>query len=535
MTWTIDGPQGNEAAKVKYAIVPFTRGRGLDLGCGPSKPYPHFTGVDNGIDTKLFGIQMQPDFPVDTCERLPMFADAQWDFVFSSHLLEHIVDTRSALVEWWRVIKPGGHLVLYLPHRDLYPNIGTEGANPDHKHDFVPADIIDTMASIVLQEDGNGFDVVMDEVRDAGIEYSFLLVLKKRDDLDMNLEAPARPAKSACVVRYGGFGDQLQAANILPELKRQGYHVTFMTTPKGREILEHDPHVDAWLLQDNDQVPNGELGNFWHEWVPRFDRFINLSESVERSLLAMPGTTSHGWPHSMRHKYLDHNYGEFVADIAEVPYKSEGRFYPTDAEVAWAREFIAGLKAGFVVLWALAGSSVHKFTPHQDTIIARLMLAAPDIHVVFTGDEACQILEIGWEKEPRVHSYSHKLTIRQTLTLAQLADCVVGPETGVLNAVAFDAVPKVVFLSHSSEHNLTKYWKNVEALTPVRGSTPCYPCHRLHYSSQFCALDKDVGAALCQMNTSPDDGFQAIWRFYTKAKARAKLRPIARLLKVVGA
>ena len=48
MVWNINDPQGNEAAKVKYEIVEFTRGSGLDLGCGPFKLYPHFIGVDNG-------------------------------------------------------------------------------------------------------------------------------------------------------------------------------------------------------------------------------------------------------------------------------------------------------------------------------------------------------------------------------------------------------------------------------------------------------------------------------------------------------
>src|SRR5574340_1003298 len=48
----------------------------------------------------------------------------------------------------------------------------------------------------------------------------------------------SRPPKSACVVRYGGFGDSIHAANLFPELKRQGYHVTVNTLPRGYEILK---------------------------------------------------------------------------------------------------------------------------------------------------------------------------------------------------------------------------------------------------------------------------------------------------------
>jgi hypothetical protein len=59
--------------------------------------------------------------------------------------------------------------------------------------------------------------------------------------------------------------------------------------------------------------------------------------------------------------------------------------------------------------------------------------------------------------------------------LAQVADVVVGQETGLLNAVAMEPMRKVVLLSHSTHENLTKHWVNTEALT---GDVPCYPCHR---------------------------------------------------------
>ena len=63
---------------------------------------------------------------------------------------------------------------------------------------------------------------------------------------------------------------------------------------------------------------------------------------------------------------------------------------------------------------------------------------------IFIGDELCQILEAGWDKHPRVHCRSGKTTIRQDLALAQRVSCVIGPETGVLNSVAFLPVDKVV-------------------------------------------------------------------------------------------
>ena len=83
----------------------------LDIGYKGSNPHaipimPHAVGVDR-------------DYPGYDGIRLP-FPDASQDAVHSSHCLEHIQDYRTALGEWFRVLKVGGYLVLTVPHRWLY-------------------------------------------------------------------------------------------------------------------------------------------------------------------------------------------------------------------------------------------------------------------------------------------------------------------------------------------------------------------------------------------------------------------------------
>ena len=522
MTWKADDPKGNESLKIKYHIVPYTRGRGLDLGCGDSKTYQHFIGVDNYKDMQLFGTPVKPDVVCDVTD-LSMFATGSMDFVFSSYLLEHIEDYQAALKEWWRVIKPDGYLVLYLPHKDLYPNIGQPGANPDHKHDFLPEDIIKAMEAF------DGWDLVENETRGEDREYSFYQVFRKLESVptafDVSEDAKStwdggkrskdwyakwgnrhrhswkdpKPQNTVCIVRYGGYGDQIQASSILPELKRQGWHITFMTTPQGKDILEHDPHVDAWILQDKDQVPNVELSAYWSVWQKKFIRFINLSESIEGTLLAIPGRANHGWPDEVRQKELNHNYGEWTAALSRVPYRSEGKFYPSKEETEWAKAYLGD--GAFHIVWVLSGSSVHKFYPNMDQVIGRVLNEAGNVHITFVGDYACKLLESGWEKHKQISCKSGELTIRQSLSLAKYADCVVGPETGVLNSVAFETNAKVILLSHSSHENLTKHWINTAVLVP---SVPCYPCHRLHYGREFCPEDKPTGASICAVSIPPE-------------------------------
>ena len=134
---------------------------------------------------------------------------------------------------------------------------------------------------------------------------------------------------------------------MIAGLKKQGYHVTFYTTDIGHEVLKHDPNVDRFIIQGKDQIPNPLLGEFWEHRAKRYDKFVNLSESVEATLLAMPGRMFHGWPDSLRRKYLNTNYLEFMHDIAEVTYEPAQKFCATDDEKAWA---LAGKIGGKVVM-----------------------------------------------------------------------------------------------------------------------------------------------------------------------------------------
>lgn len=510
MVWSVTAPEGAESMKIVWELVPYTNGRGLDLGCGPSKAFPHFIGVDNNKDEALFGIRAkEADIIVPTCESLDMFASDSMDFVFSSHLLEHIKDYKSALREWYRVIKPGGYLLLYLPHKDLYPNIGTEGANPDHVHDFLPEDITKAMCDI------GGWELIRDDVRSEGMEYSFFQVYRKRADVMQVYKPYKRPeGKTAAVVRYGGIGDMIQAASVFPGLKAMGYHITVYTTDIGLQILEHDPHVDEFIVQGKEQVPNAALWHFWANEEKKYDRWVNLSESVEGSLLALPDRAPYHWSQKARHALMNANYLEMTHDLAGVPHKFAAKFYPTEEEKAWAKKERDAIK-GRLICWSLSGSSVHKSWPWTDQIVARLLTLYPDVHVMLMGDAMCQMLESGWVNEPRVVRRSGKYTIRQSLAIVEHADMVVGPETGLLNAVGLTSIPKIVMLSHSSRENLTKHWKNTIAMTPH--GLDCYPCHKMHYGWSGCRRNDDSGAAQCQHDITVDQVWQVLSRQLQKA------------------
>jgi SAM-dependent methyltransferase len=69
---------------------------------------PRFARYDTA-DLSMAGVDYQVDLTA-----LP-FADASYDLVFASHVLEHIQDDMAALAEIRRVLKPGGIAVLPVP------------------------------------------------------------------------------------------------------------------------------------------------------------------------------------------------------------------------------------------------------------------------------------------------------------------------------------------------------------------------------------------------------------------------------------
>lgn len=528
MVWDINGPMGNESGKIKWEIVKWTRGRGLDLGSGIAKTYPHFIGVDNRKDAVLFNHPINPDVPVATAAELPMFASGSMDFVFSSHLLEHfpltkrdprsyptalqrqiaekmLIETHTAgdaLKEWMRVIKREGFLVLYVPDEDEYPKVGEPGANPDHCFNVNYDVVIDLM-----KKTGTSWDLVDFQKRSGGQEYSLFFVFKKVGSGHhfSALKPKAEPpVPRAGLVRYGAFGDLLQCSSVAAGLRKQGYQVTLFTSPPGHDVILHDPNIHEFYLQDKDQVPNHLLGDYWNYHKAKFDKWVNLSESVEVSFLSIPGKTPHTWPPAVRHRYMNSNYLEYQHLIAGVPHDPQVKFFATDLERAWAAKERRNFGGNPLILWSLAGSSVHKTWAGLDATIASMLLEFREAQIVLVGGPDARLLEQGWENEPRVHCRAGEWSIRQTMSFLEQIDVAIGPETGVMNAMSQLPVPKVLFLSHSTEENLCRDWLNTVSIAsevtvcPGRGNNEAPACHQLHYTWEYCKQDQLTGTAQCQ-------------------------------------
>ena len=105
--------QGYEAALTKFA-----RGRLIDLGCGNAPLRGIYADlVDEYVwaDWDSQGhILFELDYVVDLNRELP-FAEAQFDTIVLSDVLEHIASPERLFAEVARILRPGGHLIVGVP------------------------------------------------------------------------------------------------------------------------------------------------------------------------------------------------------------------------------------------------------------------------------------------------------------------------------------------------------------------------------------------------------------------------------------
>src|SRR5215472_3075470 len=98
------------------------QGRGIDIGCGPDPVT---------ADARRFDVED------GDANRISDFVREQFDFVYSSHCLEHMHDPKSTILEWWKLVKQGGFLFILVPDEDLYEQgVFPSRFNPDHKATF---------------------------------------------------------------------------------------------------------------------------------------------------------------------------------------------------------------------------------------------------------------------------------------------------------------------------------------------------------------------------------------------------------------
>lgn len=112
----------------------YFKGFGIDIGCG-GLPFPcdaalarHFPNVTDVIPW---------DIQDGDAQNMASVSSGIYDFVVSSHCLEHMVSPGIALHNWLRILKPGGYAIITIPDWVMYEHeLWPSRFNMDHKWAF---------------------------------------------------------------------------------------------------------------------------------------------------------------------------------------------------------------------------------------------------------------------------------------------------------------------------------------------------------------------------------------------------------------
>lgn len=78
------------------------------------------------MDSPISKDAVRFDIEDGDANHISKYVHDKYDFVFSSHCLEHMYDPPEALTEWWGLVKPGGVLTFIAGSDSWRAYIGTD-------------------------------------------------------------------------------------------------------------------------------------------------------------------------------------------------------------------------------------------------------------------------------------------------------------------------------------------------------------------------------------------------------------------------
>ena len=167
-------------------IQKYLNGKGIDVGCGTNRLSDDILAVDQQGNKKYAHADVVHD-----CHDLDIrstqfkdkeytFSDSTFDFIFSSHCLEDFEDIPIVFMNWWRKLKPNGHMILLLPDMEngRYPKCSDPQGNPSHRTD-VGAGFMTGMLTALKYNNGIKYEIVQIDTIPHNESCTIDIVIKK--------------------------------------------------------------------------------------------------------------------------------------------------------------------------------------------------------------------------------------------------------------------------------------------------------------------------------------------------------------------
>lgn len=113
----------------------YIMGHGIDIGVGR-------LDTMDGADPLTYSNCIHHDKDDCDAQFMEIYSDGQFDYVYGSHVLEHLENPIVAIENWYRICKTGGYIIITVPSVYRYEKkwrIPVSNFNPDHKRPYTPA------------------------------------------------------------------------------------------------------------------------------------------------------------------------------------------------------------------------------------------------------------------------------------------------------------------------------------------------------------------------------------------------------------
>lgn len=183
-------------------------GKGLEIGGSAHNPFGLNTlNVDrsDSMDTiskkneiRFCGKALKVDI-VANGDEIPL-PDKSQDFIVSSHVIEHFTNPIKALIEWDRLVKPGGVIFIIVPHKERtfekekrcvslehlmedYQNNNTQphGKKYEHEHCWITETFVE-LIGYMIEKMHMKWEIAQVQDVDDKVGNGFTVVIRKTQD-----------------------------------------------------------------------------------------------------------------------------------------------------------------------------------------------------------------------------------------------------------------------------------------------------------------------------------------------------------------
>lgn len=489
--------QVNSGADISTPLS--TEPKRLEIGCG-NYPHPGYLHMDVRA---LPHVEYVCDF---SKERLP-FPDNDLDEIMSQHSIEHISWRKLPFVlgEWRRVLKPGGRVFFRTPDLEFICRTYLEGRTtpefpPDEKFiqenlsaQVTPAWWANLKLFAGQDYDSNyhyfAFDFKM--AKELLERYGFenvrrLSIHPEISPGELQVEAFKAGPKDinvkshtvkVLVKRKGALGDVIMATPIVRRLREElGQQAVINVATDSGVVFQNNLNVNAVFPGNHSPVG--------------YDRVIDLDFCYERSpkmhiidaysMLAFKDTD---YDRSTSLVLLDGDYNN-VTDMLRSHMVDPKKMVVVHAGVTWKNR-----------TWP---------KEYWERAITKIIEGGMQVVMVGSGSD----ISI---KMPGVLDFTRQLTLHQIAALADMAQCFVGNDSGILHIAGTTRVPIVgIYTSAKGEYRVPfrngAYGTNCRILKPT---VDCYGClHDEPAPVVYC--DCRRGDFICLGQITPEMVAQAV-------------------------